>query len=99
MTNEHLAEIERRADPMRLENTIDDIAALLAEVRRLQAQANQHIADLTDEDDRVRALCARVLPQKDIDGDSYCVPGVVELCEMLVIRVESTNAMQHETTP
>ena len=37
MTNEQLAEIERRADPMRLENTIDDIAALLAEVRRLQA--------------------------------------------------------------
>ncbi len=104
MTNEQLAEIQARLkastpeawDVMRCRV---DIAALLAEVRRLQAENERHVIDIrhnaedwADDDTRIREACKRVFPVSKVEGDSYFVPPMAELCEMVVSKCEALQA-------
>ena len=43
-----------------------------------------------EDDTEIRAMCKAVLPSEMVDGDTYGVPSVVDLVEMLInhIKVE-----------
>jgi hypothetical protein len=46
------------------------------------------LKDTCDEDTEIRDLCKQVFPADVVDGDSYAVPSIVDLVEMLVKKLK-----------
>ena len=49
---------------------------------------NLLLYDTCSDDTQIRKLCKQVLPDKVVDGDSYGVPGPVDLVELLVGEIK-----------
>lgn len=67
-----------------LEDSVDKMP--VEELRRYYCQI---LRDSTDDDTEIRRLAARVLPEIDVEGNSYGVPGIVDIVENLVIMIEN----------
>ena len=46
------------------------------------------IDEMSEEQEQCRELCKQVLPTEVVDGDSYGVPGIIDLVEMLVNKIK-----------
>lgn len=62
------------------------------EIERLELRLKNAVNDACEEDDLVRSLAKTVLHPSHVDGDSYCVPTVGDIVELLVkyIKVHET---------
>lgn len=67
-----------------LEDSVDKIP--IEDLRRYYCE---NLRDQADDDTEIRKLAARVLPEFDVEGDSYGVPGITEIVESLVLMIEN----------
>lgn len=66
-----------------LEDSVDKLP--IEDLRRYYCE---NLRDQSNDDFLIRKLAARVLPEIDVEGDSYGVPGITEIVEKLVLMIE-----------
>src|SRR5438128_11999956 len=64
-------------------------ATVTPERDRLAAQLKLATEDWAEDDTKIRDLCRPILGNAAVDGDSYGVPPMVELVELLIARLAS----------
>lgn len=67
-----------------LEDSVDKIP--IEDLRRCYCE---NLRDQADDDTEIRKLAARVLPEIDVEGDSYGVPPIPTIVESLVMMIEN----------
>lgn len=65
----------------------------MTETEKLQGLVRQSAADWVDDREALRELCRQCgVPEDEIQGDSYYVPGLVDLAELAVQYVRCQHA-------
>ena len=67
-----------------LEDSVDKIP--IEDLRRYYCE---NLRDQSDDDTEIRELAARVLPDLDVNGDSWGVPAITDIVESLVLMIEN----------
>ena len=67
-----------------LEDSVDKIP--IEDLRRYYCE---NLRDQSDDDTEIRELAARVLPEINVEGDSYGFPSIPTIVESLVLMIEN----------
>jgi hypothetical protein len=68
------------------------IAELFRQVKHATELLHTTVADQCADDTAIRDIAKSVLPAADVDGDSYSVPGIVDVVRMAVERLRTELA-------
>ena len=66
----------------------DAILKAANEIERLRAELKESYGDWATDDTAIREAAGRVLPDLAINGDTWHVPHMTDVCELLVAEVE-----------
>ena len=80
------------SEKLRADQFQADLAALIDRHFADALHAREHLQtvlkDEADDIETIRAECKKVLPANQVDGDNYGVPGVADIVDMLVAKVQ-----------